>query len=287
MFKKLLSATALLCIGASNLFAGAWTQPQNNFYFKVSMASSKAKKQFTNKGKTATLEQENTPYENRELGFSAYLEYGVTNWLTGVVSLPHKSIESNTKSFIRENKGSGDLTLGARIGFNPLFNLNSPIVTAAQINFKIPTGYDNENVPSIGSGQKDIDLKFMAGTSFYPIPAYFTGDIGFRYRADYPANEIPYYAELGYTFKNRILVRGFIDGVATLGDLDEPFNPAALAAGKPYFPEASSYLKAGPGVIIILKPFLEVNIDYVTMLSGKNTLKTNEVSFGIAYKFSN
>ncbi|MCC7431208.1 hypothetical protein IT568_10220 [bacterium] len=285
MKKKLLLTTVFIGLSASGLFAGAWTQPKNNFYFKVGLVSSQASEQFTNKGKTKKLVSENEAYKNKELGATAYLEYGITSWLTGIASFPVKSIQSDTKSFLRESKGVSDLVFSGKVLLNHFFNLKK-IVLANQLTVKIPTGYDNTNTPALGSGQTDFDLKILAGGSFHPVPLYASGEIGFRYRTDFPANEIPYAAEIGYTFQKRFLIRGIVDGVFSLGNTDEAFDPSTLSQGKPYFPEAVSYLRTGPSLIFVIKPFLEANIDFTTVVLGKNTLKSREWSFGLAYKFN-
>lgn len=136
------------------------------------------------------------------------------------------------------------------------------------------------------------DNRALVGKSFWPVPIYFSAEAGFRYRGErIPegggshvnfSNEIPYALEVGYGLSfgegilNGVLLRGALQGVYGLGDLEE-LNALSLT------PTAQKFTKLGPSIIVTTFKTLQINIDYMYTVFGANTVRTHDVTIGFAW----
>lgn len=269
----------LLCLGvmfcfSAELLAGGWTQKKGDVYAKITTGFVRATEQFKGTGRK-NLVYARQKHPITEFNTSVYVEYGLTDRWTVIGYVPYKDIEIKTADFIRETRGQGDMNFAVKYHLLD----RGPAVFSSQLMMKLPARYDEAHSPALGTGNIDVDLRLLAGYSFWPVPAYASAEVGFRQRFGSQENEIPYFAEAGYTIRDRVMLKVYADGVQTLGSTDvfDPFRP----------PTASSFLKVGPGISVKVTAGFEINVDYGNIISGENILKSREFLFGIAYKFLN
>lgn len=275
----------------ADAFAGAWAQPENTIYAKLSYAKSSATRQYKGSGGKQPLLTDDIPgsFDGDSVGL--YVEYGLLPKLTvfGTTQVMSSELDSDIER--AEVRGLGDVLVGARYQV-----LDAPLVLAVSSSFKAPTGYAPDHGllrPTLGNGVPEADLRLLVGKSFYPVPMYFSAEAGFRWRGDRPtpggtdtvdfSNELPYSAELGYqvALKNKhinwLLFRGALNGVWGLGDPSE-LNALSLT------PPTQRFTKVGPSVIFGVLNKLELNIDYMYTVAGDNTLESHDVFVGLAIK---
>ncbi len=267
--------------------AGAWAQEDLGLYTKLTASHSRAAKQYKSGGETFQLLSANEKGEYRSSALFVYGEFGLLPNLTviGATSLRQSTVESDFVEI--RTTGLSDVRFGAKYQF-----LDSPVVAAIQSMATLPTGYtaDPANVatPTLGLGVFQWEARALVGRSFYPIPLYATGSIGIRHRGerttsagsrvDYPP-QLPYRLEVGYTPLDWLNVRGLFTGVHGFGE------PEALEAFS-LTPLVESYMKVGPSVILAVADHVQINLDVMQTVSGVNTIRSLDVSAGIALDYT-
>ncbi|MCB9090301.1 MAG: hypothetical protein H6628_18545 [Calditrichae bacterium] len=264
-FKLLLIFCLSTMIIGTPLYAGAWAQQKGHYYTKLTYIYSDANRIFGN----------NSPalFEDNALYF--YGEYGLTNRATLVLSTPFFKHSVNEANFLRgETSGyfSGDLELQAKYQF-----LARPVVASLLGGAKIPLGYEIADIPPLGNGETDFDAKLLLGLSLYPVPAYLTGDVGYRFRGGDFVDEIQYNFEAGYTVLNDFLLRFLINGITSTRSATGESNLFG-------FPLSQEKTRLGGGVILLLSPHIDLDVTYLSTTAGENIPKTTEVFVGIAIK---
>lgn len=137
---------ALLLLGwCSQATAGAWTQPQGDFYLKLWDRTLIGSNVYTSEGEV----QEAAPYQDHQL--NAYFEYGLTDELTLVAGgspLGYATIDSESAFYV------GPMHLGARYGL-----LRGAVPVALRLSY----GY--------ASGVGEVNLYEQSDPSVVYIPA--------------------------------------------------------------------------------------------------------------------
>lgn len=184
--------------------AGAWTLPQGANWFKVGFMYQDTTERYF-------LDGERIPYffDGRNQTRALFFEYvrGLTDRWDVKVQLPIFAISFDDFAGERESNGLGDLRLESRYNI-----LDDPMVLTLGGAIKFPTGEfvnDAEIVP-VGEGQYDFDVFAEVGRSLWPVNAYVTGKIGYRFRSENKetnigfGDEIIWRAEVGYRFNRRL-----------------------------------------------------------------------------------
>lgn len=247
------------------LFAGAWSQQKGHSYNKTTFIYSYANGIY---GSTS-------PAEYMDYAVYFYSEYGILNRATIILNMPFFKQSQNEADFVRgQTTGylAGDLELQAKYQF-----LSKAIVASVLGGAKIPVAYNIVDNPPLGNGETDIDAKFLLGVSFYPIPAYATGDIGYRYRGGEFVDELHYNLEAGYTVFDKFLFKFMFNGIRHLQD-------AAGESNLFGFPLEQDRTRIGGGLIFLLNSQVEIEVDYLDTTAGLNIPKTKEFFVGIAWK---
>ena len=272
----LLLALTLLFPGESD--GGAWTQSDGGYYLKLSALSFTTTEELNADG-------DRTPRlgdgELTDRGLSAYLEYGLTDRLTLVASLPYKRVEDERfiggrqtgVAAVKRSTGFGDLEARLRWSLR-----TSPVVLSVALGGKMPLGYDVTTATRVplGTGKADGDVRLLAGRSFYPLPLYPTGEIGFRRRGGRFSDEILLAAETGYT-AGRLLLKANLSGVRTRGDCGDASQGGGLIGDQNLY-------KLSPGLIYRMGPATELSFEAISVASGCNTAAGTTVVVGVAYK---
>lgn len=258
---------------ASGAFAGAWTQKKGGYYLKAAAGYLNSNQDIDALGNRI---QKAGMGKLRDLNYSAYLEYGLTDRLTVVGSAPYRRLV-DTRTFLtgtalEKRSGFGDLELRFRWSI-----ADRPLVTSVAFGGKIPLWYDEDpgtRVP-LSSTEVDGDVRLLLGKSLYPFPGYVTGELGFRRRGGPFSDELFYSLEAGVTV-HRVLLKAFVSGIRTSGDC-VPAQEVDLIGDQ-------NVLKLSPGVIYRINPRLELSLDLIHVASGCNTAAGNMMLFGVAVK---
>jgi len=211
-----------------NAFAGAWTVPKNKVWGEYYMKWDYAKEEFTNTGKKVKL-TDGQDARTWEFIMEPKLEYGVTDWATGMVSMEYKQSHykqygrpSDWGPFSMKNNGVTNVKVGGRVRI-----FEKPFVLSVQGRTFIYPGYGNfhgddpafAHIPGIGKGDDAFELRSLIGkrfdvpvTSKFALPCYIGAETGYRWRTRHVANDIPYFIEGGFWPLKWLLVKSELDG---------------------------------------------------------------------------
>ena len=284
-------AALLLAAAPGRLEAGAWTQSKGGFYSKLAGLSFSSLAYLDTDGERhdrAVDPQE----ELSDRGLSAYLEYGLLDRLTLVASLPYKSLsftnprearyfEALDSTIVREHpdqSASGLADLELRLRWRLLLD---PAVVSLAAGGKLPLGYEvpgelPESYVPLGTGETDAEVRLLVGRSLYPVPGYVTGTLGYRLRGGEYGNELFHGLEAGYSW-NRLLVKGVVEGIQTLGDCGATGETGGLVGDQ-------NNLKLSPGLIWSINDRLEISADLFHIAAGCNTAAGTTYAVGLAFK---
>ena len=292
--------------------AQAWTMPKGEHFVKITGSYITASDQYTFDGRTADFVNgvEGTAFRDESLYL--YGEFGLSRYVTLVLSLPYKRTFVEDLAFRYHTYAFGNGSVGARVSILPLLGARpSAVSVALNLGASFPLGYTRNFAPSAGAGQVDAQAILGIGISFYPTAAYAQISSGFRYRSslydfskvtpcnvgsdidctrdfrpDY-GNEFVFSGDTGIMFFNGALFfQGLVNGVWSV---DAP--NIGFTAINP-IPTLQRYIKAGGGVA--LYPFrltrfygwadFGLSVQYFVTPYGRNTIKSTDLFAGIEYR---
>ena len=257
---QLLLAALLVIVTATASHAGAWTAPKHTFYDKLAFNHYFANQSFNSRGKRV-----NSPNSGRftDYNLSNYIEFGITDDLTAINSLAYKWLENDTSDKRFKGYGLGDVDLGLRYKLMD----NSAGIVSSQLLVKIPGPYDKTDPLPLGNGQFDAELRLLYGRSLYPlIPGYGNVEIGYRWRAEAPSDEIRYLVEFGLDITSSFYARTKLDGTLSMDNgtkLDTSGNPTITNNFDLGKLDLTLGYKAAPS--------WGIEVSYVPELYGQNT----------------
>ncbi len=279
----------------SQLFAGAWVQKKNGYYLRIYSSYLFATEEFNYQGDQQELFEEHLGYRDnyfRDISLIIYSEYGLTNYFTFIGELPFKSLTTKrtVASFyggdeIATTSGFADLGL-----FGKLAILENPLAISIQAGARIPLGYSREpqnNGPRLGSAEMSYEGHILLGSSFYPLPIYFTGSVGYRYRTGELHDEVIITAELGYTL-GPIFIKTYVEAlrnVVTPPDIYGQEIVTPLPGGGGVIPDIvigdQHLTKVIPSITYNISESLGLQFEIIKPISGRNTINGTTYSVGI------
>jgi hypothetical protein len=269
-----LLAILLVSVSASSGFAGAWTAKQGAFYDKLAFNYYNSHETFGSSG-SRTGTANNGKFTDTNL--SNYFEIGLFDSLTLVNSLSYKWLKNEDDSTITKGYGLGDVDLGLRY---KLLDSDKIGIVATQLLVKIPGGYSTNDALPLGNGQYDTELRLLYGRSLWPlIPGYGNVEIGYRWRAKDPSDEIRYLIEFGVDLGRDFYTRAKLDGTIGMDNgkkLDTNGNPTSsnnFDLGKL---DLTVGYKAAPN--------WGIEASYVPAIYGQNTAAGATYSFAVYLK---
>ena len=194
-------AAALLAIFVchipGNVIAGPWTLPGDHMWCKIAFMGQTTHEEYVGtsgsgrgpdpgkvytEGNRASYRFDGR-YRSRALFFD--LVYGVTGRADIGMQVPFFRQEYQDAALLtgfgepRSATGFGDIR-----GFLKIKVLNRRTVGTLKVGFKAPTGefVNEDGLIPVGEGQWDIDAAVQLGRSLWPIPAYVSSDVGYRFR---------------------------------------------------------------------------------------------------------
>jgi hypothetical protein len=292
-------AVAAVLAGVSEPRAQAWLQPEDGYYFKVSSSLLLSNDEFNFRGDRQPIFAEDlsrTDTSFRDVSITGYLEYGITNHLTLVATVPFKILTSkDTRTLAGQPIRKATLTNGGLADI--LVSLRAPIVrgplaVSLQGGIKLPLGYEKEpdnDGPPLGTGELDAEIGLFAGQSLYPLPAYVSAGIGYRLRGGELHDEVSYSAEGGYTMGS-VFVKLRFDGLQNVSD---PPDLAGLVVMTP-LPGGGGVtptvvvgdqdvFKISPAVSYLFNASLSLTAEAFHTIAGKNTVAGTSFSIGLVY----
>ena len=251
-----------------------WARGKGDGYLQVSIGGAVADQQFNTERELEILGRRDNPDEFSEIATYLYFEYGLTPNLTLITSTFAKRmrVENNNTKLI--TTGLSDIVPQLRYSFS----IGDKLVLSPQFGVKIPTGYDKNESPPLGSGEVDYLMSTQAGYSLYPLPVYIGSSFGFKKRGGLQADEFFGHIEIGYRTDKQFLLRvrgSFIEsatGTSNRFDINEQNN-------------AQAWVKAGPGITLIINDHWQANLDPSWTVDGRTTAQIFSLIGGIAYEW--
>ena len=142
---------------AAPVWAGAWTVPRHRLYTEYFYHYFHTQKDFDARGNSGRKAKVGMFSDIRN-EFKA--EYGLTNWLNLLASVPYQSSHYRDDNVDLLNSGAGDIWLRAKL--RPFVE---PVTTAVQFSWKIPA-YDPKISPGLGDGQFDFETRLLLSKAF-------------------------------------------------------------------------------------------------------------------------
>lgn len=191
------SLVALLAIGLPGAVqAGAWTPKEGAAYHKFSI---------NNFSSNTSFGLQNPQQRNfSDTNVTYYFEHGINDRLALFGSVPYKHLSSGPTTSI----GIGDVDLGLRYR---LVQQGSLVVSTAWL-LKLPYAYPRHGNLALGNGQVDTEGRLLLGYGLGSY-GYLGAELGYRYRAGAPADEIRYLLEYGFNATEKLYLRAKYDGI--------------------------------------------------------------------------
>ena len=261
LFIRSLAVAALLVASTSSSFAGAWTAKQGAYYDKLAYNYYYSHETFNTTGSRGA-----TPNNGKftDHNVSNYFEYGLFDNLTVINALAYKWLENEDNSTRTKGYGLGDVDLGLRY---KLIDSDTIGIVSSQLLVKIPGAYSSTDALPLGNGQYDTELRLQYGRSLYPlIPGYGNVEIGYRWRAEAPSDEIRYLIEFGVDVSRDFYTRAKLDGTLSMDN-----GTKRDTSGNPTTTNNFDLGKLDLTVGYKAAPNWGVEASYVPSLYGQNT----------------
>ncbi|MEM8895879.1 MAG: hypothetical protein AAGC88_14955 [Bacteroidota bacterium] len=218
--KKLALLLAMI-ISANAYAGGGWSQPKGNGFLKISQSMIRANSYFSPSGDILDITTTSL-YTS-----SVFLEYGLTDRLTGIVYMPFfvrstlNNLETPDGMLVEEGDelnsiGDADVTIKYGLVQNSTYVLSASLTLGLPIGE--PSGGSTELLQS-GDGEFNQMITFELSRGF-SSGWYATVLAGFNNRTNNFSDEIRYGGEIGYA-KGKLIPILKLYGVASLMNGDE------------------------------------------------------------------
>ena len=269
-----LSALALGMAIPEVALAGAWTAKQGKSYLKQAVNYFESDSRFG---------PENGFENFRNVNYNLYWEYGVEDNLTFFTQgalIKTRNTDGGVTTF---GSGISDIDLGLRYRL-----IDGPLVVSVQGLIKAPYLYDKDAELPIGNGQEDFEGRLLFGKSFDSL-GYGGLEVGYRLRAEAPADEFRYVIEYGIDLNERSYVRAKLDGVHSIGDFKATNNPNAPSVTgvdlNPQLPNRFSVGRLEYTLGYKISRSLSGEIAGTAAVYGNNTLKGRNIQIALVASF--
>lgn len=255
-----MAGCALLLLGFARVsHAGPWTLNRDGYYLQIGASRSTS-------GSVFGFEGSDSSYAGaggfRQATLQAYLEYGLDDPFSLVLSLPYQSARLTERSAGRSESGAGDAQVGLKLRV-----LQRPLVAALQAEAKLPLGYGKPSGSLLGDDQKDLALSALAGKSFFQGGGFAQGQAGYRLRQGGPADEWVYGIGAGLFTGHRLLWILEVSGVRGAG------------AGA-----IENHTRLGGSAFVRISPAFEISVGLSRVVAGRNTPRATGISAALIFK---
>lgn len=259
--------------GSLPCFAGAWTLPKGKTYNRLALNHYTTDTSFNASGDEVAFPDNG---EFNDTNVSYYMEHGLRDNLSLVLSLSYKSLEKEDDLVKSDFYGFSDLDLAVKYKLH-----ESRIgVFSTQALIKIPELYDDKDDLPPGDGQYDVELRLMYGRSLYPmIPGYINLEAGYRLRDDELADEVRTLVEVGVDVTPRFYGRLKYEGIIGLNNADD----VAGARGNPSSSPDYDLFKLNMALGFKLSQAWGIELEHIREIAGENI--SNGISYGLALTY--
>jgi hypothetical protein len=255
---------ALLATGLSKgAQAGAFNQPEGRGLAIMDVTFSGGSRYFNGQGKLG-------PSADFKRGdASAYVEYGVTDWLMAVIrpDLTAVRLDGHPSSTYA---GLGPSEAGAQVRLLTF----GPAVVAAAASFRLPGSTDRHNRALLGDTARSADLRGLFGYSFAigGWPAFIDIQAAYRVRDQGAPDEIHTDATFG--------VRPMSDLLLLL----QAFDTTDLGKGSVWFPK-ERFTHVQVGAVYDFAEDWSAELAGYTTVFGRRSLRENGLTTAVWYRF--
>ncbi|MFY0598649.1 MAG: hypothetical protein JXR03_03185 [Cyclobacteriaceae bacterium] len=269
-------------INASSLLAGGgWTKEKGKGFLKLSQYFILADSYFNPEGNIIDINPNLGVYRT-----AAYMEYGISNRITGIAYLPFLSRSVLNAQRQRNGQlveGDAITTIGdTDIGFKYGIIQNKSIVLSSTITFGLPLGNakgGRTGTLQTGDGEFNQMLSVDASKSFYPLPIYATATLGFNNRTKGFSDEVRFGFEAGYTIKKFTIIARFA-GIESLRNGDSTPN-----AQQGVFGNNIEFMSLSPELIYKITDKFGVSASIGTAFSGRQVLANPSYEGGLFFEW--
>jgi hypothetical protein len=262
--------------------------------------------------RTNAKSQYNAEEEFNQKMLSYYVEYGVLDDLTAVLSGGYAYVTSNDIDRYNEDEdkvsGLGDITIALRQKISN--NIGAGVLMSVQLDVKIPEIYDYENPvthQNLGDGQYDYTAKLLFGRGF--SKGYAVLDLGYKYR-DYnrqlddgmyfkPSDQMMFSLSGGYNATSWLSIRGKVGYNRAVGNASVTGSLVDFAAccgvDKGYEKSVlildtlgleQSALSGGVSLAFTITPKIQTVISYNQDFRSFLDVRTENASLGQTYSIA-
>ncbi len=265
---------------AYSFAGGGWTYPKRSGYFKLGQNFIIASQYFQPDGEIVDITTISL-YTT-----SAYLEYGLTDRLTGILYLPffvrstlnEVEFTSGRPSIPGDFVNSiGDTDIGLKYGLWQ----DGPIVVAVGLTLGLPLGETaggETQILQTGDGEFNQMITLEASRSLGSV--YATALLGFNNRTQDFSDEFRYGFEIGRSWNNRWITQLRFYGVESFMNGD-----AEGGAGNSIFANNMEFLAITPEVAYNIRDNFGVTVNAGFAAFGRKILAAPNYGLGLFYTF--
>lgn len=270
IFRSLPATCAVLALASlpALLHAGAWTPKSGAAYHKLALYHFSSDRSF------GVRAPDLRNFSDTNLTY--YFEYGLTDSLTFVGSIPYKKLSNERASGTDRSTGVGDIDLGLRY----LLVQEGPMVLSTAWLFKAPYAYSSAAALPPGNGQVDVEGRLLFGYGLGSY-GYFGAELGYRYRAEAPADEFRYLLEYGFDATESLYLRAKYDGIVGQGNS----TGLGVAAANPNLNLEFDLTKLEVTAGWRLTQSSAAEVSVTRNITGENTLRGSNYSLAWVYSF--
>lgn len=280
LLKKIIPLVLFIVVSFFNFsascFAGAWTSNKGEAYNKLGFNY-----YYTDKIYNGDGDSENFPLngEYKDYNLQYYVEYGLTSDLTLISSFYYKYLEKEDDYMESTIWGFSDVDLGLK---SKLMGGRMGVLSAQGL-IKIPGLYDENDPIPLGNGQYDFEIRLLYGLSLIPrFPGYINTEVGYRFRAEDPADEWRYLFEFGMNLGPKAYARVKLDGIMGA----ENGENTSIIEGNPTLTNNFDLGKLDMALGYKLSGKWSTEIGFVPEIYGENTSAGATYSLSLIYMFS-
>lgn len=264
-----------LFVAPSVVWAGAWLQEPGTAYARVSGGYLSTQTRFDENGDKVQWDTSGGGLRNskyQDFGASFYTEVGVAPGWNAVASVSWKRLVAAQPSANFKTFGFSDVHLGVK---RAVWS-NARVVSSVAVGLTLPTGYDVDDYPSLGSDATDVSVTGSVGTSSAGF--WGTADVEYRWRGGVFRDVLGGSLGGGFSPATRLGLRGELRGGSAVGSGSASadairFDPATVDPSHLDVAGTASYA-VGRG--------LALEAEVRSTVSGENTLAGTRFGFALA-----